>query len=290
MKKQHTYHQHYVPKFLLQYFSFNSKSVYVLDRERGNKIFRQKVDNICYTNDLYEEKWKNNADILGKYVLDNKLEKYFSEIETKMGVFIHSVVSDIKSGNLKIELKDDAKDLLYEFVATLFLRNPVMMRLIMDFYTGVENEYYVKSVISAAEYLFEQWGWGSHEPLVSYSKKAGIFNKDIMGSPCNVEIDKISRMKYVFWYSKKGGFVTSSFPLHIISLNGNEAERIIFPVSSEIAIIFFSRQPFGLYEGMVLEPDEDIVFDNMKTYINSYTTKVARFFIANDENLLRKLC
>ena len=78
MNKQHTAKQHYVPRFLLKQFSSDENHVFVLNR-MINKTYRTTADSICYANDIYDEKWKDAIEELGKYVLDNQIEEYLAD-------------------------------------------------------------------------------------------------------------------------------------------------------------------------------------------------------------------
>ena len=134
----HTKRQHYVPQFLLRNFSTNSKTVYVWDR-RKEKGFSTSLDNICYETDLYEVKWRNNKPELGEYILDNKIEKEFSILEGKTATLFKDISQKIKTSN-KILLSENQKEVLIEFITTLYLRNPVKMAEIKAQYDDVDTE------------------------------------------------------------------------------------------------------------------------------------------------------
>ena len=289
MTKQHTSKQPYVPRFLLKLFSYDRKHVYVLNREQNNKIYRVAADSICYENDLYDEKWNDAIEELGKYVLDNQVEDYLACLEEKTAPLIKNIISAIQSGTRQLVFNKEEKQLLIEFIVTLYLRNPYTLRNIIDFLDGVEYEPDCEAMMYVVNYLFTVTKWGSPVSLIKFSKKASLFNKDIEGSPCNIEYNNLNNMQYAFWFSKEGGFVTSSFPLHIISVDGTHAERIVFPISSQIAFVFFARLPFPLKEGMVIEINRDLVKSNMKTYFNAYESGMAAFFIAEKRDTLLEL-
>ncbi len=289
MPKQHTAKQHYVPRFLLKCFSCDDEHVFVLNRMSNNKIYRTSVDSICYENDIYDEKWTDALDKLGKYVLDNKIEDYLADLETCSAPRIKHIISLIQSGERCVILTEEDHCLISEFITTLYLRNPYTLKAIIDYYEGVENERDFESTMFVVDYLFSTMKWGSPKSLLAYSKKAGIFSKEIEGSPYNVEYKKIRNMKYVFWHAKGGGIVTSSFPLHIMSADGEHAERIICPLSSEVALVFFGKIPYPLKTGMVIDIDSDNLRWNMNSFYKSYSRNMARLYISKDEESLKRI-
>ena len=78
---------------MLKLFSYDRKHVYVLNREQNNKIYRVAADSICYEKDLYDEKWKDTIEELGKYVLDNQVEDYLASLEEKTAPLIKNIIS-----------------------------------------------------------------------------------------------------------------------------------------------------------------------------------------------------
>lgn len=89
--QNHTKRQHYVPQFLLKNFSVDGKRVTVWDRKQ-RVFFESGVKDICCLDDLYEVKWKDSNPKLGTYVLDNKLEKEFSQAEGSASSVIKHII------------------------------------------------------------------------------------------------------------------------------------------------------------------------------------------------------
>lgn len=289
MKKQHTKRQHYVSEFLLRQFTYNGSDAYILDKEQNNKIFNQNVHNVCFQKDLYEQKWEDSNEKLGTYVLDNQIEDGFAKLEVDVSVIFRRIIQVIRSGEASIELSNQERVCIAEFVATLYLRHPYVMKNILEYYEGVEKEGAVKNLLAVIEYIFEKMELGSAQSLFEYSKKAGIFNKDIEDSPCYVELGKMKKMPFVFWYSKDIDFVIASFPFYVSSLDGRNFHRIVFPIAYDVAIVFFDKMPYPLKQGLVLEPDKKNVEEEMKCYVREYSEKLSRFYISRSEGQLRKL-
>ena len=288
MKKQHTTKQHYVPRFLLKQFSGDDNHVFVLNR-MSNKIYRTSVDSICYENDIYDEKWEGVIEELGKYVLDNQIEDHLADLEAKVSPLIKQIVVSIKSGDRRVRFTEEKQGLISEFIITLYLRNPYMLKTIIDYYDEVADEQDCEAMMYVVNYLFDTAKWGNPRSLLVYSIKAGIFSKEIEGSPYNITYKQISNLKYVFWYAKEGGIITSSFPLHIFSADGERVERIICPLSSEVALVLFDSIPYPLKEGMVIEIDENNLRRNMSLFYRTHSKEIARLLIAQDEETLNRI-
>lgn len=289
MKKKHTRRQHYVPEFLLRQFTFNGSDAYVLDKENKNKIYISDVRNLCFKKDLYEQKWENSRKELGKYVLDNQIEERFANLEYIVSPIFREIIGQVRSGTSIIVLSDKERESISEFTATLYLRHPYVMNTILEYYEGVENKGEVKKLLEIISYLFDKMDFGSSKSLFEYSKKAGIFNKDIEYSPLYVELERIMRKSFVFWYSIDADFVTASFPFYVSYLYDRSYQRIVLPISYDVAIVFFDEMPYPLSQGLVLKPEKKNVEEDMKCYVQEYSEKLARFFLARNEERLKQL-
>lgn len=206
-----------------------------------------------------------------------------------MAPYIRKLIHEINDGEKGRILSITEKQLFDEFLTTLYIRNPYVLKTIIDYYEGVDKETEVDSLMQAIEYLFDMFKWGSPISLLEFTVKRAAFTKDIAGSPYSVIYESFSKMKYVFWYAKDGGVLTSSFPMHISLWNEEKEKRILFPLSNEIAVVFYDTLPFPLTEGMVLEVDSTILEFNMDMFFMSYSKEMARFFIAKDEQSLKRL-
>lgn len=288
MSEPHTKRQHFVPQFLLKNFSMDGKRVIVWDRKQ-RVFFETGVKDICYLDDLYEVKWKDSNPKLGTYVLDNKLEEEFSQTEGRASSVIKHIIERANGTETRIIFNKEEKSIIYDFVTVLYLRNPAKMAEIQDYYDGVENEPGFDTMRRGTEYIFEQWGWGSPKSIFEYSIKSTIFSKEVDGSPYKVEFERISALRYVFWRSKNEKFVTASFPMHIVSFDKENFDRIVIPISSSLSLVLFRGDFPGLEEGIILDPDDNVIEFNMKWFMKTYSIANARFFIAKDEKSIKQL-
>ena len=288
MKEQHTKKQHYVPRFLLRFFSYDKKHVYVLDRYNSNKIYASTTNCICYEDDIYDVKWIDANEELGEYVLDNQLENSFASNEYKASLVVHKIIQEIKEGKRRLELVSEEQDILLEFITTLYLRNPYVLEDILTVYNDVENEEWFEAAKFVTNFLFAKARWGKPTSLIEFSKKKGIFNKDVEDSIFNLKYEALSKFPYIFWHSSKGGFVTSSFPLYFHE-DDEKIKYIMCPLSSEVAIVFLENNIKDIKKGTVIETESSDVKVKMKEYFCAYPCDMARLFIAKDKEILREL-
>lgn len=283
--EHHTERQHFVPHFYLNFFSNDKEQVFVLNLEK-RKIYIQNTRDLCVENDLYETKWDNNVDSLGKYVLDNQVEQILGNLENRVCTILKNVNSELNRGIANIYL-EDKRDVLIEYVAMQYLRNPYVMRQTEHFYEGAENEPAVKEIANTVNAMFKQMNWGSAKPLIKHSVVMGTFNRELDGSPLNVICKNISKMKMVFWHGDRS-FVTSDFPL-LIDGKETDADRIVLPIGVNNAIVLFNPSFPFLNEGSVYNITPPIVDQLNREYITKYKDGVVRYIISNDRDTLEEL-
>lgn len=282
MDNQHTKHQHYVPKFYLKNFTSQDEKLFVWDRVK-KRCFQKNIREICYENDLYEQKWENENAKTGKYVLDNQIEKQLGELETKSAQIVRKALNAVK--HKEIYLNDEEREVLLEFIATLYLRHPFILREIKDYYDGVESEKQLEALRVVVEYLLNNGEYGDSKSLFDYSIVASVFNKDIPGSPINVEMKRLRAMNFCFCQSDDEDFVTSSFPLLINSSTNRGTQQIFLPISKNVACVLMSEQP----KKDTIKVNPGFVVELNSLYERLYTPELNRFIIANKKESIYKI-
>lgn len=284
--KQHTKRQHYVPYFYLESFSDEKKQVFVLSIDQ-KRIYKQNIRNVCVKNDLYETRWGDSETVNGKYVLDNQVENYLGSVETKAGVLIERIIYNLNTGVEFIELDDTDKDTLIELLSTQYLRTPYMMNDTIQYYSGVEVYSEIRVLFDSISKFFKENNLGSAHPLIKHSIYIGMFDKNLTGSPLNVVYNEFSNMKIIFWRSRNP-FVTASFPL-LIDEYDNVAQRIVFPIDSNSAIVLFDARIPLITEGIVLDILPQITSDVNSKFLKQYKKGFVEFLIAKEEKTLQRL-
>ena len=286
MEEKHRKRQHFVPNFYFNYFLSENKNLITWDRVE-NKMYPVNTHNICVENDLYEIKCEKNDNLINEYILDNKIEKFFSEIEETVSCILKRIIRSVRNGYGVIFSKYD-RMILIKFIAIQYLRHPKMIKNTLKMYEGVENEKNVKALLDAISEYWDSSKLGSLNNLFEYSKLSGIFEMDLPGSPLYVEYNKISNMKITFLLSEDERFIASSFPLIIDSVDGEEKDLIILPISKDVACVLTSKRSIDIEEGFVKKVNSQFVIETNKEYLN-YDVNLARWIIANNEEDILKI-
>ena len=231
-----TKREHYVPECYLELFTNSNGYLHVWDKERG-KAFYARPKDVCNEHLLYETKWQGASEKLGEYVSKNGIEKELGKSESQYSHIIKRVLANVQNnGNYVIHNSD--KQVINQFVSLLYIRHPIVMEDIMNFYNGVENE--AQEFTKGINLLFHLWNWGSPASLIEHSKKRGMFNFDIMGSPANFIKTFLDELHLELWVSQGKEFITSSFPILAYEDDSNEND-VILSISSKVALFYTGR-------------------------------------------------
>lgn len=286
MKENHTYHQHYIPQFYLRNFADKTEKAYVLNRQ-DNRITHSRIKKIGFQNDIYETKWEGANPILGKYVLDNQIEQKFGDIESKAATIIKDIIDRVKTVR-EIQLNQHSREVLCEFLALLYLRNPMVFNQLQKDYSDIDKEPGMIPVIQVVANLLNDIGMGGVNSLLTHSVKTGIFDKTIPGSPAYEEYAHIESMNWLFWLSKEGGFCTCDYPLIIDYDDDLIWQRVVFPLSAKVACVLFEKNFPLICKNRVIEVRPDFVSSINERYTR-LSPKLARFIISGNEAVLLRL-
>ena len=183
-KYQHTKRQHYVPSFYLESFS-SDEQVYVLS-VNDRRIYKQNIRDVCVKNDLYETRWGESEGKNGKYVLDNNVENYLSNVENQASIVLKRIIKELNGGAKSLDLSIVEKNTLIELVSTQYLRTPYMIKDTKQYYSGVEVYSEMRNLSDSIYKFFDENDLGNPAPLIQHSIVMGMFNKELEGSPLNV--------------------------------------------------------------------------------------------------------
>lgn len=286
MSANHTYHQHYIPQFYLRNFADKTEKVYVLNRN-NNRITHSRIKNIGFQNDIYETRWKDANPLLGKYVLDNQIEKKFGDIEANAATIIKDIIDRAKTDR-EIQLSQYSREVLCEFLALLFLRNPVVFNQLQKDYADIDKEIEMVPVMQAVTNLLNDIGRGGVDSLLTHSVKTGIFDKTIPGSPAHEEYTHIESMNWLFWFSQEGGFCTCDFPLIIDYDDDLIWQRVVLPLSENVACVLFEENFPLICKNRVIEVRPDFVSSINERYIR-LSPEFAQFIISGNEAVILRL-
>lgn len=278
--------QHFVPRFYLENFT-NHGLLCVYDRD-SKRFFDSTPDKMCKQRFLYETKWDSADPKLGKYVLYNKLEKRFSENETKWSVIIRKIIKLFDNNSHKMPsgliCSKAEKDDIAEFIACTFLRHPIQMKNTIDYYADLIADDSQLDLIHTIGDLFDIWGWGSPKSLLEHSVKTMSFDSEIDGSPINVLKSNIKQMNMFFICNNDSSFMTSSFP--VLGMDGLY-QQVFFPISPRI-IICCSDSPDTRDKRNRFNQATEGSVDILNTMYLAQSVKNCQYLIAHDKSVIAK--
>ena len=280
----HTSKQHFVPRMILKNFAYEKKRTWAY-RSNDDKIVPTNINDLCCKNDLYETRWKEGTVQGETFVLDNKLEKMFSEEESKMTDIIGGILIDVENG--KVNLSDNDKRDLLKFFAGLLLRNIYLLDDEMKAYEGVEKEEALKGCIEIAKWILQEKGLGDLSSWLEQNIKISMFNEEIENSPLSIELSNLEKRKMYFWRSSEEIFITSCFPIIIDGLGEGRNDRVAIPISPKCVCVFMDPNLWIGEEGDVIDVDKKNAMCLNESFLKNMKMDNMKLISKNKEELER---
>lgn len=280
-----TKRQHYVPQFYLRQFEDKDGFLWVYDK-RDKKEFKCRSENICQEKLLYETKWENADENLGKYVLFNDIEHLFSEKEGKYAQVISRVLKVCTPQQKKNVLicSSDEKKLLAEFAVNLYVRNPWIMKVFeLD---HIPEELEGNQELQAMREVFSQLGFGNMDSLVKAIQKKAFMSDGFDRGFCVELTERLRHVELTFFYSTDSAFATSSFPSGLEE--DDETLSAFLSLSPNVAVIFGNFNCLHNFRNRMMRIEKDKVMEFNKNIVNLSAAQV-RYIICRNESLLREL-
>lgn len=228
--------QHYVPVFYLNNFVDSSGELHIYDREK-NRLFTCRPKKICQSKFLYEIPWKNANVNLGKYVMCNDIENYFSVCEGHYSTLLKRLLKIcVPSQNpYALICSPEDKEELISFIINLYIRNPWTMECFKMHEIPKELRNHPDANI--INKLLEGMNWGGADSLLNYSVMWSYLVEHDEGGLIKELKQEIEKLKFTFFHSKSGNFITSNFP-SCIGYAKNEKLFAYLPLSPCAAVLF----------------------------------------------------
>ena len=261
--------QHYVPRFYLEYFVGKDSFIHVWNSEK-NRFIVSKPKDICYEDNLYETAWEKESPVLGKYVLHNQFEKYFSRCEAEFANIQKLIIDICLNDNNKkaLILNAQEKKLLRRFFANMLLRNPYTMdKLGVD---GSLDDLKGNTDIEAFREVVKVLGINDLEALMQMSYKKAVLVDELPESYVNGVCHDLENLSLEFFYSKEGGFITADFPVSFgkdSSIKGDNMQIAYFPLSPKVAVLWGNYEDIKNRSNRVVEVSMELVTDFNKTFL-----------------------
>lgn len=264
-----TIKQHYVPRFYLEHFVGKDSFIHVWDTEKKRFIVSKPKD-ICYEDNLYETPWEKESPKLGKYVLHNQIEKYFSRCEAEFAnlqkLILDICVNDINRNALILHSQE--KKLLRRFFSNMLLRNPYTMeKLGVD---GSLNDLEGNSEIEAFREVTKLLGINDFDALLQMSYKKAVLMDELPESYVNGVCHDLEDVALVFFYSREGGFITADFPVSFgrdSEINHRNIQTAYFPISPKVAVLWGNYEELKKQSNRAVEVNMESVIDFNITFL-----------------------
>lgn len=265
-----TVKQHYVPRFYLEYFVGKDSFIHVWNVEKKTFIVTRPKD-ICYEDNLYETAWEKESPELGKYVLHNQIEKYFSRCEAEFAnlqkLILDVCLNDENKNALILHAQE--KKLLRRFFANMLLRNPYTMeKLGVD---GSLDDLEGNSEIEALREVTKALGINDFDALAQMSYKKVVLMDELPESYVNGVCHDLEDVALEFFYSKDGGFITADFPVSFgrdSEIKAGNIQTAYFPISPKVAVLWGNYKDLKKRSNRVVEVDMESVIDFNRTFLN----------------------
>lgn len=286
-EKNVTKRQHYIPQVYMRGFSpqyqngqndipLSRYTIYCYSLKNNDKIKNPiPIKSICYKDYLYEL-----TDCQGQFVEINHLEKYFAEIERKLGCyrgFLEKKVFIQDNYNTRCFLTTEEKVFWITYISIQILRDPHILELA----EAVSLETFEKEInVEQAKNIARMVCLPFWKKLEDGGKET-IILKSIFEPMLN--------MSFGIGVDKQAGIITSDRPVVIISEEYpcEEYGMVVFPISSQICLFLFGKDKKKLCQKNFLFPigDDQRKEINMIIAKSAYETIYSRSPLKNREIL-----
>lgn len=285
-----TIRQHFVPQFYLKQFEDNSGFLHVYDK-LNKHIFKCRSKDICQEKNLYETPWENASEKLGKKVLSNDFEHFFSRKEGKFSQVISKILSVCSSAQNKNALicKSEEKKLLAEFIVNLYVRNPWTMAMLQ--LNEIPKDLDSNQEIQIMRQMFSRLGFGSLNSMIIAAQKKAYITDEFGRGFCGELTQRLCNVDLSFFYSDDSAFVTSSFPTGFgedSSAVGFEKISNFLSLSPNVAVMFGNFNYIHKFKNRMTRLSKDIVMEFNQIFFSRSTEQV-RYIICHNSSLLEEL-
>ena len=209
---QKTKKQHYVPRFYLSEFVDDDNKLTVFDFQL-NKQFKIDPKNYGYENHLYETPAQDTDLELGKYALENQIEKIFSNYEGDFAELLKKIktICTLTQNPDALILKQKEKILLYKFIINMIIRNPCNMEILQlnEVSSDINNSDWMISLRKELDNI----GLDGIDSLVIAAQKIVMLTEEIPDSFPRQCTDILKKFPFHLFFAREGEFVTSNLPV-----------------------------------------------------------------------------
>lgn len=286
---QNTVKEHYVPQFYLRNFADENGLLHMYDFKQ-NRCFTQSPKNICYENNLYETKWENANPKLGKFVLQNHIEKIFCKYEgefSKVLTTILHICCPSQNPNALI-LQENERDIFFRFIVNMVVRNPENMEALA--LNKLEPDDIDNDEVKQIRTMLDDMGFGGVDSICLAAKKKAILTDEFENSFTQTCLEALKRLNYTFFYARTNSFITSSIPVCVGDdsiIIKDDKTCIYLALSPKVAVLFGNYKNSHNFKNRMVCIEEKQVENFNRMFIKHNDNK--RILIGNSDATIKKV-
>ena len=281
-----TKNQHYVPKFYLDNFCNNEGLLTQYDIIGGQYDNRSpKV--ICNKNYLYDIRWQAPNEDIGKFVFANHLENEFMVREGEYSTLCKKIIGLCLNPNNKgaIICYRREKELLADFVANMFLRNPCVLDANK---AGFTPSFIVEEMKKTENGVVDTIGADNVVSLVKVLRQYDFLSNNVPGGLHQQIKEIIGEMKLLFWVTKDDSFITSNNP---VIVDFDEKPKRIYrsfflPLCPKCAVLFHNFELDSRYKNKIKYISTECAYSFNRMYLE-LGDNVVNYLYAKNNNQVK---
>ena len=285
---QNTVKEHYVPQFYLRNFVDENGLLHIYDFKQ-KKFFTQNPKNICYESNLYETKWENANPKLGKFVLQNHIEKIFCEYEGEFSEVLTTILNiccPSQNPNALI-LQGNERNIFFRFIVNMIVRNPQNMEALA--LNELEPDDTNNDEVKQIRTMLDDMGFGGTDSICLAAKKKAMLTDEFENGFTQACLGALEKLNYTFFYAQNESFITGDVPVCVGDdpiIIEDDKTSIYLALSPKVAVIFGNYRNSRNFKNRMVCIEEKQV-ENFNNILVKHSDN-KRFLIANSDAIVRK--
>lgn len=256
---------------------------------RQDKFFTQPPRNICYEKNLYETRWENANLKLGKFVLQNHIEKIFCKYEGEFSTVLTTILNicDLLQNQNALILQGNERNMFFRFIVNMIVRNPENMEALG--LNKLEQDDIDNDEIKQIHTMLDDIGFGGVDSICLTAKKIAMLTDEIENSFTQACLEALKRLNYTFFYARTNSFITSNIPVCVgddpVTID-SDGTCIYLALSPKLTVIFGNYKNSHNFKNRRICIEGKQVENFNRIFIKHSNSK--RILIANSDATIRK--
>lgn len=231
----YTKKQHFVSQFYLRQFTDSHNMVYCYNKH-NKKQYPAHTEDICRINYLYETEYTKVLENGEKYILPNRIEDMFKELEGIYSTILPKVLKkcECNCNGKSLICNKMEKEVIADMVTNFLVRNPNTTYGFVN--NDTTEQLFEEDEIVEIDTVMKAVGFGTAKPIVELLQKIALFNTETGGTAKQIK-NRLKQMNCTFLVAIESEFVTSDCPV-IYEIEDNEIKYILMTLSPKVALIY----------------------------------------------------